>query len=69
MMLDVPPYYLITAEAGRGKSTLVCRWMEEVRQQRPTVEVIFIPISIRFETATQDVIFTALAARLAKFYD
>lgn len=66
---DAPPYYLMTAEAGRGKSALVCRWMEEVRQQRPEVEVIFIPISIRFETAAQDTVFAVLAARLAKFYD
>lgn len=64
-----PPYYLMTAEAGRGKSALVCRWMEEVRRQQPEVEVIFIPISIRFETAAQDTVFAALAARLAKFYD
>ena len=64
-----PPYYLMTAEAGRGKSSLVCRWMEEVRHKRSEVEVIFIPISIRFETAAQDTVFAALAARLAKFYD
>lgn len=66
---DAPPYYLMTAEAGRGKSALICRWMEQLRQQREDVEVIFIPISIRFETATQDVVFAALAARLAKIYD
>lgn len=67
--VDAPPYYLMSAEAGRGKSALVCRWMEEVRRQRPAVEVIFIPISIRFETAAQDVVFAALAARLAQIYD
>ena len=66
---DAPPYYLMTAEAGRGKSALVCRWMEELRQQRADVAVVFIPISIRFETAAQDVVFAALAARLAKLYD
>jgi hypothetical protein len=62
-----PPYYLMTAEAGRGKSALVCRWQTQILT-RPDVEVIFLPISIRFETATQDVLFAALAARLAAIY-
>lgn len=62
-----PPYYLMTAEAGRGKSALVCRWQTQILT-RPNVEVIFVPISIRFETATQDVLFAALAARLAAIH-
>ena len=62
-----PPYYLMTAEAGRGKSALVCRWQTQILT-RPDVDVIFVPISIRFETATQDVLFAALAARLAALH-
>lgn len=62
-----PPYYLMSAEAGRGKSALVCRWLAQLTTC-PDLNVIFVPISIRFETATQDVVFAALAARLAKFY-
>ncbi len=64
---NAPPYYLMTAEAGRGKSALVCRWQTQVLT-RGDVEVIFLPISIRFETATQDVVFAALAARLAAIH-
>jgi len=64
---SAPPYYLMTAEAGRGKSALVCRWQTQVLT-RGDVEVIFLPISIRFETATQDVVFAALAARLAAIH-
>ncbi|MCB0111886.1 MAG: hypothetical protein KDE53_38440, partial [Caldilineaceae bacterium] len=63
-----PPYYLMSAEAGRGKSALVCRWLAQLTT-RSDLEVIFVPISIRFETATQDVVFAALAARLARFYE
>ena len=62
-----PPYYLMIAEAGRGKSALVCRWQTQILT-RPDVDVIFVPISIRFETATQDVLFAALAARLAAIH-
>ncbi len=61
------PYYLLAAEAGRGKSALVCRWMAQL-MQRGDVEVVFIPISIRFEMASQKEVFEALAARLAKIH-
>lgn len=57
----------MAAEAGRGKSALVCRWMVQLKQ-RSDIEVIFIPISIRFEIASQEEVFEALAARLAKIY-
>lgn len=63
-----PPYYLMIAEAGRGKSALVCRWLAQLTT-RPALDVIFVPISLRFETATQDVVFAALAARLANLYE
>ncbi len=62
-----PPYYLMSAEAGRGKSALVCRWLAQLTT-RPDLALIFLPISIRFETATQDVVFAALAARLAAVF-
>lgn len=63
-----PPYYLMSAEAGRGKSALVCRWLAQLTT-RSDLDVIFIPISIRFETATQDVVFAALAARLSNLHE
>ncbi|MEZ4684062.1 MAG: ATP-binding protein [Caldilineaceae bacterium] len=63
-----PPYYLMSAEAGRGKSALVCRWLAQLTTHSD-LEVIFVPISIRFETATQEVVFAALAVRLARLYE
>jgi len=62
-----PPYALIAAEAGRGKSALLTRWMQSVLE-RDLAHVVFIPISIRFNTALESVTFTALAARLGQIY-
>ncbi|MFC7531806.1 hypothetical protein [Actinoplanes sp. GCM10030250] len=61
---DAPPYALITAEAGRGKSALLCRWAAHVAATG-TARVVFVPISIRFQTAQAGVALPALAARLA----
>ncbi|MEZ4862975.1 MAG: ATP-binding protein [Caldilineaceae bacterium] len=63
-----PPYYLMVAEAGKGKSALVSRWSAQLTT-RPDLKVIFVPISIRFQTAAQDVFFAALAGRLAQIYE
>jgi len=64
---DAPPYGLIVAEAGRGKSALLTRWASTV-VERDLADVIFIPISIRFDTAKAGVCFTSLAARLGEIY-
>jgi len=65
---DTPPYLLMVAEAGGGKSALVTRWCAQLAT-RTDLDVIFVPISIRFQTAAQDVAFAALAARLAQIYE
>jgi hypothetical protein len=64
---EAPRALLLTAEAGRGKSALLVRWSIQL-QQRDDLAVIFVPVSIRFETAAQEVFFAALAARLAHVY-
>lgn len=64
---DEPPCLLITAEAGRGKSALLVRWCAYLEQFND-MEVVFMPISIRFETAAKEVFYAALAARLAAIY-
>ncbi|HEX7316257.1 MAG TPA: ATP-binding protein [Pyrinomonadaceae bacterium] len=61
------PYCLIAAEAGRGKSALLARWADSL-VSRGVARVVFIPISIRFNTASAEVTFTALAARLSEVY-
>ncbi|HET6889735.1 MAG TPA: DUF4062 domain-containing protein, partial [Pyrinomonadaceae bacterium] len=61
------PYALVAAEAGRGKSALLVRWMQSLRE-RKLARVIFIPISIRFNTALSSVTFPALAAGLSDVF-
>lgn len=61
------PYALLIAEAGRGKSALLVRWVESLIA-RGEVHVVFVPVSIRFETNRASVAFTALAARLSEIY-
>ena len=64
-----PPYLLLAAPAGRGKSALLVRWLERRRQHAPDLPVVFVPVSLRYETASQAVFFAALAARLAHLFD
>ena len=61
-----PPYLLLAAPAGRGKSALLVRWLERLRQRAPDLPVVFVPVSLRYETASQAVFFAALAPRLAE---
>jgi TIR domain len=68
-----PPRYLLTAPAGRGKSALLVRWLQHLQEQGrvgravPTSwQLVFVPISIRFETHRPDIFYEALAARLAE---
>lgn len=65
--LTAHPYCLLAAEAGRGKSALLARWADSL-VSRGAARVIFIPVSIRFNTAAAEVTFTALAARLSEVY-
>jgi hypothetical protein len=58
------PYALVTAEAGRGKSALLSHWAAQVHAAG-LLDVIFVPISIRFNTAKAGVALPALATRLA----
>jgi hypothetical protein len=46
---DVPPYLLLVAPAGRGKSALLVRWSQRLLA-RSDLAVVFLPISIRFRT-------------------
>lgn len=64
-----PPYLLLAAPAGRGKSALLVRWLERLRESDPDLSVVFVPVSLRFNTASQAIFFAALVARLAHLYD
>ncbi len=63
-----PPYALIAAEAGRGKSALLVRWTRSVIA-RGLAHVVFIPISARFNTHRAGVALAALAVRLGELYE
>jgi uncharacterized protein YjeT (DUF2065 family) len=68
------PRYLVTAPAGRGKSALLVRWIEQLKQTVPTDtheswHLLFAPISIRYETHRPEIFYELIAARLAEILD
>jgi class 3 adenylate cyclase len=63
-----PARYLLAAPAGRGKSAVLVHWITRLRTRAPTADafaLVFVPISIRFRTNRPEVVFEAIAARLA----
>lgn len=61
---NTPPYLLLAAPAGRGKSALLVHWCARLAKRRD-VAVVFVPVSIRYGTNRSEVFFAAAAARLA----
>ena len=59
-----PKYFLVAAGAGRGKSALLVNWTRDLLT-RNDVTVLFFPISIRFRTNLESVVFASLASYLA----
>ena len=59
-----PHNALLMAPAGRGKSALLAHWLLGLAR-RDNLDVIFFPISIRYNTNREEVVFSALAARAA----
>jgi hypothetical protein len=57
-----PGALLLTAPAGRGKSSLLVHWIATLPAD--AFEVVFVPISIRFQTSHKRIFYQALAARL-----
>jgi uncharacterized protein YeeX (DUF496 family) len=64
---DAPPYLLLAAPAGRGKSALLLRWCQRLLA-RPDSAVVYFPVSIRFRTNLAGVVFPALVALLANLH-
>ena len=56
------PYALMVAPAGRGKSALLARWSVQVAEEG--IDVAFVPLSVRFHTASEAHAITLLGARL-----
>ena len=64
---EAPPYLLLTAPAGRGKSALLVHWSQQ-QLVRPELAVTFFPISVRFRTNLAGVVFPTLASRMAALH-
>jgi hypothetical protein len=64
---QAPPYVLLAAPAGRGKSALLLRWCQHLFPRRD-LAVVYFPVSIRFRTNLAGVVFPALVALLAKLH-
>lgn len=52
----------LVAPAGRGKSALLARWLQQLDTQRTAVA--FVPVSIGYNTALGSVVFAALAGEI-----
>ncbi|OEO29797.1 hypothetical protein VW23_001760 [Devosia insulae DS-56] len=61
---DAAPRLLITAVAGRGKTSLLAHWIKAIPTQQ--WRVVFAPISNRFETNQPAIVYEALAHQLAR---
>ncbi len=64
---EAPPYLLLAAPAGRGKSALLVQWHSRLLT-RSDLAVTFFPVSVRFRTHLAGVVFPTLATRLAGFH-
>ncbi|MDQ1317072.1 MAG: hypothetical protein QG588_723, partial [Candidatus Poribacteria bacterium] len=64
---EQPPYLLLSAPAGRGKSAMLARWSKQL-SRRDNVEVVFFPVSIRFRTNLASIVFSSMTARLSLLY-
>ncbi|MCI0599372.1 MAG: ATP-binding protein, partial [Beijerinckiaceae bacterium] len=67
-----PPYAALIAPAGRGKSALLAHWVTHLAERSATsaeaVHIVYFPISIRFNTNLETVVFASLAGRMAHVY-
>src|SRR5947209_19326979 len=64
---EAPPYLLLAAPAGRGKSALLLRWRQRLLA-RPDLAAAYFPVSIRFRTNLAGVVFPSLVALLASLH-
>jgi hypothetical protein len=62
------PFGLLVAPTGLGKTALLVHWIARVQQQHPEWRIIFAPVSIRFQTANEQVALSILAHSLADIH-
>jgi hypothetical protein len=63
------PYGLLVAPTGLGKTALLIRWLSNLQKRQPHYKLIFAPISIRYQTATEQTIYGILAHSLAEVHN
>jgi len=63
------PFGLLVAPTGLGKTALLVHWIRRVQQRTDNRwQIIFVPVSIRYQTADQGVALRMLAHSLAEFH-
>jgi hypothetical protein len=65
------PYLLVASPPGRGKSALLARWCDRLTVDRGGgfFQIVFVPISVRFELNRAETVLRAIATRLAAVHD
>lgn len=64
------PFAFLMAPAGRGKTALLVHWLRHLKKENQnTINIVFHPISLRFETATDEVTFRSLTYQLALLHN
>jgi len=64
---DSRPYAFLHAPTGRGKTALLIHWVARV-QRWSEWSIVFVPLSLRYQTATAESVLGALATALAEFH-
>lgn len=61
---DVPPYMLVTAAAGKGKSALLVHVAQALLGSDINRTVVFVPVSARYNLNTEPAVLRAITSRL-----
>jgi hypothetical protein len=63
------PFGLLVAPTGLGKTALLIHWIARLQQQKTPWRVIFAPVSIRYQTASEHATLSILAHSLAELHN
>ena len=63
-----PQYGLIAVRGGLGKSSLLAHWVDRLRREPHGYDLVYFPISARWQTNAKIAVFRGLAFRLASLF-
>jgi hypothetical protein len=63
------PFGLLVAPTGLGKTALLIHWIARLQQQKTPWRIIFAPVSIRYQTASEQATLGILAHSLAELHN